>query len=135
MQKKWLYAFIFFSCVAGIAWVWWNDTRELVGMPAVCLFRKITGLPCPSCGTTHAVVHIMKLDFKDALNDNPIGFILVLGMIIFPFWILYDLVGNKDSFYRFYTNMESVVSRKWVAFPLLFLLLFNWVWNIFKYTS
>ncbi len=43
-----------------------------------CLFRSLTGLPCPTCGATHAVVALSHLDFGAALIANP----LVTGAVL-----------------------------------------------------
>jgi Protein of unknown function (DUF2752) len=41
------------------------------GAPA-CLFRSLTGLPCPTCGATHAVVALSRLDLASAFAANPL---------------------------------------------------------------
>jgi Protein of unknown function (DUF2752) len=37
-----------------------------------CLFRSLTGLPCPTCGATHAVVALAHLDPISAFGANPL---------------------------------------------------------------
>jgi hypothetical protein len=37
-----------------------------------CLFRSLTGLPCPTCGATHALVALSRLHLAAALADNPL---------------------------------------------------------------
>ncbi|HKD10635.1 MAG TPA: DUF2752 domain-containing protein [Thermoanaerobaculia bacterium] len=37
-----------------------------------CLFRSLTGFPCPTCGATHAVVALSQLHLASALGDNPL---------------------------------------------------------------
>jgi hypothetical protein len=118
-------------------WVFWNVKHQTIvdthAGPDVCLFHRVTGLPCPSCGSTHSVLHIAQLHFGDALHDNPIGFLLAAGMIIFPFWILYDIASRKSSFYHFYNIMEICIRKRWVTVMLICLFTANWVWNIYKF--
>lgn len=37
-----------------------------------CPFRELTGLPCPSCGTTRAALALAKFDFAGALVRFPL---------------------------------------------------------------
>lgn len=39
------------------------------GIP--CLTRKITGLICPTCGTTRMCANLLKADFAEAWKSNP----------------------------------------------------------------
>ena len=45
-----------------------------------CFFRELTGLPCPTCGTAHAVVALARLDLPRALAFNPLA---TLGALVF----------------------------------------------------
>ena len=52
--------------------------------PSVCLFRNVTGLPCPFCGSTRSVGHILQGEFSHALYSNPLGY-FGLGFLIVLF--------------------------------------------------
>ena len=52
--------------------------------PSVCLFRNVTGLPCPFCGSTRSVGHILQGEFSAALYSNPLGY-FGLGFLIVLF--------------------------------------------------
>ena len=39
-----------------------------------CMFKKITGIPCPTCGMTHAFTCISRGRLNDALNYNILSF-------------------------------------------------------------
>jgi hypothetical protein len=47
------------------------------------MFRNLTGLPCPFCGTTRSVGNLLLGDFQGALSMNPLGFVSVglLGVV------------------------------------------------------
>ena len=47
-----------------------NRAAELA--PA-CLFRSMTGLPCPTCGSTRAVLALARLDLAGAVVLNPLA--------------------------------------------------------------
>ena len=50
--------------------------RSADTLPLFCLFRKVTTLPCPSCGMTHAFVAMGHGHWTDAWHANLAGPIL-----------------------------------------------------------
>lgn len=42
--------------------------------PTLCLIKNVTGIPCPSCGITRAVMAIIHGDMNGAFYSNPLGF-------------------------------------------------------------
>ena len=59
------------------------------GLPG-CAFRAITGIPCPTCGTTHAAVALLQGHLLAALAANPLaalaGIGFVAGGLAAPVW-------------------------------------------------
>jgi len=53
-------------------------------------------------------------------------------MVVFPFWLISDIILKKDSLYNSYIKTEKFLQKKYIAIPLIVLILANWVWNIFK---
>ncbi len=52
----------------------------LNGLRLPCLFYELTGLYCPGCGNTRAVMALWRLDFIAAFRYNPL-FLLELGYL------------------------------------------------------
>ena len=46
---------------------------RIAGLPSVCLFYHLTGLPCPGCGLTRSFVFLGHADWQDALRWHPLG--------------------------------------------------------------
>ncbi len=135
MQKNKLYLFILIACFAGYGWLYFSlqHQHEIQNNEfSVCLVKNVTNIPCPSCGTTRAVMEISKGEISKSILLNPFGIIVALIMLICPIWITYDYLSKKDSFYQFYTKSEAILRRKKVYIPLLILVLLNWIWNINK---
>lgn len=66
------------GAMLGIAAVW----RILpVHPPFVCPLRTVTGIPCPGCGMTRAVVAGVHGDILGSLRYNPAG-LLVIALAI-----------------------------------------------------
>jgi hypothetical protein len=98
----------------------------------VCLFKKVTDVPCPSCGSTRATVSLFEGHFIESILWNPFGIIISLALVIVPIWLVYDFISKKETLYIFYGKFEKAVQNKWIAIPLIILVLLNWIWNIKK---
>jgi hypothetical protein len=57
-----------------------------------CPFHALTGVPCPGCGTTRALVALAHGDFAGALAFNPLATAALLAggaaCLLAPVWIL-----------------------------------------------
>jgi hypothetical protein len=56
----------------------WLFTRLGLSSPS-CLFRDLSGYPCPSCGGTRAVRAMVTGDFQGAFLLNPLAVLLILS--------------------------------------------------------
>ena len=52
-----------------------------------CLFREVTGLQCPGCGTSRMALALMRFDIPAAFAYNPVAF------FSFPAWFLISIAG------------------------------------------
>jgi len=134
MSRNKLYAILAAACAAGYTWLLLTYYRNVSNQSdfGVCLFKHVTGIPCPSCGSTRSVISLIKGEFADALFWNPFGILIMIILIAFPFWIGYDLAFRKNSLYNFYIQSEQFIRKKWIAIAAIFLVLLNWIWNINK---
>ncbi len=51
----------------------------LLGLPYLCPFKALTGLPCATCGMTHAFVYLAHGSPRAALAASPLGALLAAG--------------------------------------------------------
>ncbi len=53
-----------------------------------CAFRQLTGIPCPTCGSTHAMIALLHGELARALTANPLvtitGLAFAIGGLIAP---------------------------------------------------
>src|SRR5690349_4956098 len=62
--------------------VWLEETHRQLGMPA-CSFRKLTDLPCPSCGMTSSFALFVRGDIVHSLEANAAGTLLATMALLF----------------------------------------------------
>src|SRR5262245_55658791 len=55
----------------------------------VCVFKAVTGWPCPTCGSTRAVGRLLEGDLPGAFAMNPLAVMVALAILL---WGLADLV-------------------------------------------
>jgi hypothetical protein len=134
MDRRRLSILVLVLTAAGYLWLAWNIADASAGrLPDACLWKAVTGVPCPSCGTTRSIMHLAEGDLTGAVMTNPFGLILAGAMIVIPFWVIADLVRGRDGFFRFYNAMgESFSRRRWLPVAAALVAASNWVWNIFK---
>lgn len=134
MSRNKLYVILSTACATGYIWLLINYNKVVInsGEPGICLFKRITNFPCPSCGSTRSVVSILKGDLAGAVLWNPFGLIIMAILILAPIWMVTDLLLKQDSLFRFFNQAELFLRRKWIAIPAVFLVLLNWIWNIYK---
>ncbi|MCB9033593.1 MAG: DUF2752 domain-containing protein [Chitinophagales bacterium] len=120
-------------CVLGYIWMTLNLFFSDSYQTSVCLFHRISGLPCPSCGTTRAINAIFNGQFINAFLINPLGYFALLILLIVPFWLIYDIFRKQDSFYQTFIKVENKIKQtKPLALVLISLAIINWIWNIYK---
>ena len=134
MSRSRLYLFLSAACVIGFTWIAVTYHRNVADESeiGVCLFKRITTIPCPSCGSTRSVLALLKGDFSGAVMLNPFGLIILAVLMVTPVWLGYDLVTRKATLFNAYRNAERFLKRTRVAIALIILVLMNWIWNIYK---
>ena len=85
-----------------LLWLWgvaaagalllWPFLPRLAGLLPGCPFKRLTGLPCLSCGTTRAALSLLRGDLAAAFRFNPIsaaiGISFLAGGLLAPVWAL-----------------------------------------------
>ncbi|MGH7131394.1 MAG: DUF2752 domain-containing protein [Phycisphaerales bacterium] len=56
--------------VALVAAAWFLDRARGTSTPT-CLFRAVTGVPCPTCGSTRCAMRLANADIVGAWSFNP----------------------------------------------------------------
>ena len=59
-----------------------------------CVFKGLTGVPCPTCGSTRAIVRFTHGDLAGSLLMNPLVFSALIAALIFFAYSIVTLTGN-----------------------------------------
>ena len=130
-----LYRILSIACLAGYICLYLNLSNfyaKPTSQIGVCLFKRLTSIPCPSCGTTRSVLSILQGNLLQAFYWNPFGFLLLAVLIITPIWLVIDAISKKNSLLTFYVSVEKKLQQKSIAISAIALVLINWYWNIHK---
>jgi hypothetical protein len=133
MTRNKLYSLLLIACLAGFIYLFYTFHKSENDMFRVCIIKNATGFPCPSCGTTRAFALLLKGQLIESVLVNPFGILVAIIMIIFPIWVLMDVVLKNETFLKVYKKSEVIIRKPWLAIVLLFLVLLNWIWNIYKH--
>ena len=130
-----LYIFLFSASVAGYVWLlanlyWFRSAGE--NAETFCLFKRVTHLPCPSCGSTRAIEAMLQGHISESLHLNPLGSLILLIMLILPVWVMIDVLLKKSTLQNIYRRAENWLRKPAIGIPASALILLNWIWNIVK---
>ena len=121
-----LYAGIIGVGGAGVVWLVIDAATDGTWTP--CLFKLLTGIPCPACGSTRAVLALLR--GEDALAYNPLGIITFAVALLTLVALSRDLVTGSDSLFLYWRRAEQFVRQPWVAAAGIAALTSNWMWTI-----
>ena len=91
------------------------------GFFPVCLFRLVTGLTCPGCGTTRALHEIVHGNFQSAFMLNP------LLLVAIPF-LLFAFVRYNAMVLRGGTPRKNTLPAPYI-YALFFIVVGFWVFR------
>jgi hypothetical protein len=93
-----------------------------------CLFKLITGIPCPGCGMGRATLALFKGDIPLSFSYNILSIPFTLAVLISLGWLVADVLQQKERFFKF---MQQDISKKYKL--LLFtVIMIDWVINIIR---
>ncbi len=93
----------------------------------LCVFKGLTGLPCPTCGSTRALGRLVALDFAGALAMNP--FTTVVAVVLAA-WGVADLGAPVAPSRRRPRRVTRSASASPLRVGALVLFLANWVYLV-----
>ncbi len=92
-----------------------------------CFFRKIVGLPCPTCGLTRSVFALARLDPVTAIQFNPlfaitVSVVMILAILSLGLWLI-----NRHCL-EWQLTAQHWKRLRWIILAAIFI---NWMYLIF----
>lgn len=97
-------------------------------MPIICPLRRLTGIPCASCGLTRAAVALCNGRLAEAANCNIAALPLALGFGMMLVLFIREAISQRNVIRPIWVRFSGVLT--WLAVALL---LTAWIVNLHRY--
>ena len=97
----------------------------LIRVLPACVFRALTGWPCPTCGSTRAILALADGRLLAAVALNPLAVLMLGGSAIYLGYALGAILGLVPRVRTGWLTPPMPVGLR-VGLPAL--LMANWIW-------
>jgi hypothetical protein len=87
-----------------------------------CQFKNLTGYDCPTCGLSRSVYSFLSLKISDSIYYNPLGCVLVLGLLVFMVKFTAELITRKEILIPI-----TITFRRFMLIFILLLAFSTWI--------
>ena len=96
-----------------------------------CIWRVITGIPCPACGFSRAAIYALRLDIVSAAQANILFWPFIIGAMVYFACAVADAFWGKHAIIK----LNKILSRKWVIALAVCFTLVSWAYNMLPYIT
>jgi len=94
----------------------------------LCVFKRVTGSPCPMCGSTRATALLARGDVGAAAVMNPLFVAVVAAAIVWGVW----MIVRARTARRSRAARGAWMSGPWAAAALLVVVGINWAYVLWR---
>ncbi|MBN1866726.1 DUF2752 domain-containing protein [Candidatus Sumerlaeota bacterium] len=99
---------------------------EGIGM-SICWFHGLTGIPCPSCGSTRSLIALAHGQWGEAAAWNPLASLFFVGMGFYVVYSAFTLLLRRP---RLRLQFTSARERLALAAILVLAVTIDWIYLI-----
>lgn len=99
-----------------------------ITLPETCIFKNLTGLPCPGCGLTHSVTSAVRGDISGSLSHHRLGLltiIYILSQFLVSLGVIF-LSGLRERLQK----LGKFLNKGIIILGVLFFI--NWIDTLIK---
>jgi len=115
----------------GVAWLLLNVVWPT--NVVVCPIRSVTGMPCPACGTTRGLVHLLHGEPWQAVVSNPNVLLVAPAALVLTLSLVVGWLCRKPFAQQIYAQVQQVLSRKRVFAAFVAWELCVWAFLLFRH--
>ena len=100
------------------------------GLPTpLCPLHAVTGLPCPTCGSTRAASALVHGDLAAAVAWNPLMTLVMIGAALYVLYAAVVVIGNLP---RLRWTPPSRSESRGIRIGVILLIAINWGYLIWR---
>jgi hypothetical protein len=130
IAKERFYTIAFrFWLLASIALVLgWFFRDFLLAQTSLCLFKSVSGIECPSCGSTRSVLAFLSGEIWLSLRYNLLGFLFGVLMLALPLLWFVEKVFKRVLIYALYVWLSIKFKRRRFLWFAVVLVVIYWIY-------
>ncbi len=125
--ERGVFIFLLIVVSAVILYVADQDLRDAV-RPYHCLFYQLTGLLCPACGATRAMLHLFSGNIMLSLKSNALA-VFILPLVAYALWLILRILFDKNY------SIDDLKIAPFFIWSVFALILIFWVMRNIPYFS
>jgi hypothetical protein len=98
----------------------------LVDLFPACLFKRMTSIPCPTCGATRSLVHLAHGEILKSFRMNPLFALTIIAALLGLIFNMLSLLGKFPRISITLTSSKAFLFRAAVMGAVLI----NWAYLI-----
>ncbi len=98
----------------GVGWL-----PPILSFAPDCVFKGLTGIPCPTCGSTRSVMHLSHGNMLSAFAMNPLTTLCLISAVLYFIYSLMSVAFHLPRISFLLTDNERNVMRAGVVMLLL----------------
>ena len=111
-----------FIITGGYAFLWFSALTNSEHSYTLCMFKNVTGHPCPGCGMGRASIELFQGHVAESVHFHwwaiPFHIMLIVSLV----WLIRDLLVKSDSYWKFIQKPL----KSWILALIFVLVMVNW---------
>ena len=112
---KRIFLFVFILITSFLLVLTYSYINNKYNIGFSCALNEVFGIYCPGCGTTRALMSLLRLDIYQAFRYNAFSIIILPAVGILYIIFIYELVFNKTV-----DILKKVPIKVWIILGSLF---------------